>query len=106
MVRTTTGLNGRPAGREVGKPLHHLGALDLQVDNFARAHAHRVLLKHLLGDVETNDLLAVHDADDWSRVQFQYYDCWRILGGLVKTAVHHLLGTLMPYPSEDPPRAG
>ena len=33
-----------------------------------------------------------------------YCDSWRILCGLVKASVYHTLGTLMPYPSEDPPR--
>ncbi len=57
------------------------------------------------------DTLPIERAEDsWCRRfvlrSFLYYDSWRILCGLVKTLVYHTLGTLMPYPSEDPPRAG
>ena len=57
-----------------------------------------------LGNVEPDHLLAIHGADDLCGV----HSCITIYSGssmvLVKTAVYHAMGTLMPYPSEDPPR--
>ena len=77
VVRTTAGLYGHQARREVGKVLQHLGALDLHVDDLSRTHVHGVHLKHVLGDVQTEHLQAVHGADDLSGV----HSCITIHGG-------------------------
>jgi hypothetical protein len=62
--------------------------------------------EHVFGNVQTDHLLAVHGADDLPGV----HSCITIHSGssmvFVKTAVYHALGTLMPYPSEDPTHAG
>jgi hypothetical protein len=77
VVRTTAGFNGHQARGEVGKVFQHLGALDLHVNNFTRTHVHGVHLEHVLGDVQTDHLLAVHGADDLSGV----HSCITIHGG-------------------------
>jgi len=103
-VGTAAGLYRNQARLFIGKVLQHLGAFDLHVDDLACAHVHAVQLKHVLGYVQSDDLFAIHGADDLSCV----HSCITIHGGssmvLVKTLVYHTLGTLMPYPSEDPPR--
>jgi len=104
MVGSAAGFDGDQTGRFVHKMRQHFGAFDLHVDDFTRAHVHCVQLKHVLGNIEAYDLLAIHGADDLSCV----HSCITIHDGssmvFVKTAVYHALGTLMPYPSEDPPR--
>jgi hypothetical protein len=59
----------------------------------------------MFGNVQPKDLFAAHGADDLSCV----HSCITIHSGssmvLVKTAVYHAMGTLMPYPSEDPPQS-
>jgi hypothetical protein len=58
----------------------------------------------MLCNIQPKDLQAIHGANDLSGV----HSCITIHDGssvvFVKTLVYHALGTLMPYPSEDPPR--
>ena len=68
MVSTATSFDGNEAGLAIGKVFDDLGSLDLHVHDLARVHVHRVQLKDLLGDVQTDDQLAVHGADDLSRI--------------------------------------
>jgi len=63
-----------------------------------------VQLKNVFSDVQPRGLQAIHGADELSCA----HSCITIQSGsamvLVKTAFYHAMGTLMPYPSEDPPR--
>lgn len=59
---------GNEAGPAIGKVFDDLGSLDLHVHDLARVHVHGVQLKDMLGDVQTDDQLAVHGADDLSRI--------------------------------------
>src|SRR5664279_315781 len=101
---TTTGLHRDQGGGLVGKVLQHLGPFELHVDDLARIHVYAVQLKHQFGNIKPDHLLAVQRTDDLSCM----HSCITIHGGssmvFVKTLVYHVLGTLMPYPSEDPPR--
>jgi len=103
VVATPAGLDGDEAGLAIGKVLDDLGALELHVDDLARAHVHRVQLKDVLGNVQPDDLPTVHGANDLSCI----HACITIHDGpsavFVKTLVYHLLGTSMPYPAEGPP---
>ena len=62
-------------------------------------------LKHVLCDIQPHDLQAIHGADDLSSV----HSCITIHDGssvvFVEAVVYHALGTLIPYPSEDPPQS-
>ena len=55
VVRTAARFHDDQRSRAVGKPLEHLGALQLQVLNAAGIHLDSVQLKHLLGNVDGND---------------------------------------------------
>lgn len=102
VMRSAARLHGDEASRLAGKVLKHFGTLELHVDDLAGAHVHRVQLKHLLGDVQPHDLLAVHGADELSctHAWITIHDGSSTV--FVKTTVYHALGALMPYPSEDP----
>jgi hypothetical protein len=104
VVSAATRFNGDQARWLVCKVLQHLGPLDLHVDDLPRVHLHRMHLKHLFGNIQTDHLQAVHGADHLSSVhtRITIHDGSSVV--FVKTVVYHLLGTLMPYPSEDPPR--
>jgi hypothetical protein len=99
-----TSLNGDQARGLVGKVFSYRSSPDLQIADLASPHVHCVNLEHMLGNIKPNNLQAIHGADDLSGV----HSCTTIHGGssmvFVKTVVYHALGTLMPYPSEDPPR--
>jgi hypothetical protein len=71
------GLHGDQALELVGKVLEHFASLDLHVDDLTGAHVHGVHLKHVLGNVQPHDLLAIHRADNLSCA----HSCITILTG-------------------------
>ena len=83
----------------------YLASLDLHVADLASTPVHGVPPKHALGYIQADNLLAVEGADDLPGAHccIHVHDEFSVV--FVRTAVDHALGTLMPYPSEDPPRS-
>jgi hypothetical protein len=55
VVRAAAGFHNDQRSSTVGKPLEHLGALQLQALDATGVHLDPVQLKHLLGNVDGND---------------------------------------------------
>ena len=102
-MSTATRLDCDQARFANGKVLAYLVTLDLHVNDLARTHVHSVQLKHFFGNVQTDNLQTVHRTNDLActHSSITIHDGSSVV--FVKTWVYHILGTLMPYPSEDQP---